>query len=802
MLAALVAAGCAAVSLVMAGGPAASGSVTAVHGSVAPRGAAARFGAPRAEPARLDRAARAALAHPGNTGPASPGHGFVVLDGSPGAPAANPATGTVYVPIQCATSFCPSQNGHTVDVINAAKCNAQVVSGCRVAARASVGSSPLAAAVDETTDTVYVTNGNDGTVSVLNGARCNATVTTGCGHAVATIAVGQFPVAAAVNPATRTLYVANLGGGTVSVVNVAACNAQTTSGCGQPARTVTDSAGPAWVGINVATDTIYVVNNGDTVSVIDGAACNGHTGRGCGRVPATVTVGSNPNALAVDQASDTVYVANFVNTFNDGSVSVINGATCNGHTTAGCGQTPATVPTGTGAGSVVVDGALHTVFTANAGDDTLSAINTRTCDGTVTSGCAKRPPNQQATSLQEPGFNSFPNGMALIPQSGTAYLVNIGGRNIVSVTSIRRCNAVNTSGCRAEAPTVPEGANLVSADPATNTIYAGNLTQPQIDVISAATCHAADLAGCAPVAEIPVAAPGAEVGAIDEATRTLYAADPPSRNVFMINTAACNATSTSGCAQHPPTVTIGPVPQVPAVNPATQTMYVSYGANGVANKVAVVNAATCNAQDTAGCVQAPAVVNVGTGTVILTVSAATDTLYGPASGGDTVAVINGATCNGTDHSGCGHLAATVKVGSGPFGAAVSDRTHTLYVANNASGDSPGTVSVINSATCNGTVTTGCSGPFPAAATGASPLLIAADTRTGTLYVTDLSSASVTVLNGSRCNAETTGGCGTATREQAVGSSPFGLAINPPTSTVYVANGHLPGSMSIFTATRH
>jgi DNA-binding beta-propeller fold protein YncE len=800
MLAALAAAGCAALSLVMAGGPAASGSVAAVHGSVAPRGAAERFAALRVESPRLDRARLAARAHLGNTGQASPGHEFVVLDGSPGALAANPVTGTVYVPIQCATSFCPSQNGHTVDVINAATCNAQVISGCRVVARARVGSSPLAAVVDRRTDTVYVTNGNDGTVSVLNGARCNATVTSGCGHAVATIKVGKVPVAAALNPATRTLYVANLGGGSVSVVNVAACNAHTASGCGQPVRSVTDKAGPAWVGINAATDTVYVANNGDTVSVIDGAACNGHTGRGCGKVPATVTVGSNPNALAVDQASDTVYVANFVNEFNGGSVSVINGATCNGHTTAGCGQTPATVPTGTGAASVVVDNTLHTVFTANAGDDTLSAINTQACNGTVTSGCAKRPPNQQATSLQEPGYNSFPNALALIPQSSTAYLVNSGGLNILSVTSIRRCNAANTTGCRAEAPTAPQGANLVSADPATNTIYAGNLNHPQIDVINAATCHAADLAGCAPVAEIPVAAPGAEVGAIDEATHTLYAADPPSRNVFMINTAACNATSTAGCAQHPPAVTIGPFPQVPAINPATQTMYVSYGAS--ASKVAVVNAATCNAQHTSGCGQPPAVVSVGTGTAILAVSTATDTIYGPGSGGDTVAVINGATCNGTDHTGCGRLAATVKVGPGPFGAAVSDRTHTLYVANNANGDSPGTVSVINSATCNGTVTTGCSGPFPTAATGASPLLIAANTRTGTFYVTDLSSASVTILNGARCNAQITSGCRSASREQAVGSSPFGLAVNPRTSTVYVANGHLPGSMSIFAATCH
>ena len=177
-------------------------------------------------------------------------------------------------------------------------------------------------------------------------------------------------------------------------------------------------------------------------------------------------------------------------------------------------------------------------------------------------------------------------------------------------------------------------------------------------------------------------------------------------------------------------------------------------------------------------------VKVGQGTVILAVSAATDTIYAPASGpgfsGDTVAVINGATCNGTDHSGCGHLAATAKVGLGPYGVAVNDRTHTVYVANNADGDSPGTVSVINAATCNGTVTTGCHRPFPTAATGNSPLLIAVDTRTGTVYVTDFSSASVTILNGSHCNAAVTSGCGTAAREQAVGSGPFGLAVNPCT----------------------
>ena len=81
--------------------------------------------------------------------------GSVVLGGSPGTPAANPRTGTVYVPIQCTTSFCaPNTPGHVVDVINAATCNAHITSGCRVVATAQVGSAPLAAVVAEQTDTV------------------------------------------------------------------------------------------------------------------------------------------------------------------------------------------------------------------------------------------------------------------------------------------------------------------------------------------------------------------------------------------------------------------------------------------------------------------------------------------------------------------------------------------------------------------------------------------------------------------------------------------------------------------------
>jgi DNA-binding beta-propeller fold protein YncE len=302
--------------------------------------------------------------------------------------------------------------------------------------------------------------------------------------------------------------------------------------------------------------------------------------------------------------------------------------------------------------------------------------------------------------------------------------------------------------------------------------------------------------------------PQANVGDIDHATHTLYASDPFTGKIAVINTAACNAAHTAGCAQHPPMIKIGAFPNAPVINPATHTVYLSYGNS--ASKVAVINAATCNAGDTAGCGQTPAVVKVGKGTFVLAVSRATDTVYAPASGlnfvnffnGHTVAVINGATCDGTDHSGCRHLAATIKTARrGPFGVTVDDHTHTVYVTVTAGADRPGTVAVINGATCNGTHAAGCHGPFPVMPTSATPQLTALDRSTGILYVTNLTSADVTELSTVRCNATTTSGCGAAGRVRPVGSGPGAIAVDPHTNTIYITSTYQAGSISIF-AGRH
>jgi DNA-binding beta-propeller fold protein YncE len=727
--------------------------------------------------------------------------GSIEIGGSPGVPIANPATSTLYVPIQCPTSYCATSSvSHVVDVIGTSHCNPGDVSDCRVVARARVGNTPLAATLDVSTDTIYVENGT-GTVSVVDGAHCNALVTSGCGHSLATIAIGGFLVAGAFNPKTRTLYVASLGPvGDIVVINAARCNALTITGCGQPVREIADSLGPDAVDVDTATDTVYAANvgtgNGNTVSVINGAACNGTTGSGCGVAPPTVTVGSDPYWASVDQATNTVYVANY----NDGTVSVIDGARCNATMTAGCRKTPPVASTGAGTAYVAADDSLHTVFALNQNDDTLSAIDTRHCRGSTTAGCRKAPPAAQAGSNHNPGYTGFPNAFALLPQDDSAYLVNVGGENRVSVVTLSSCNAITTTACRVPAPRVPNADYLASVDPSTNTIYAGSLTQPDIDVINGATCDAKHHAGCAPIAEIPMADPQANVGSIDSHTHTLYASDPYSDTVSAINIVACNAANSAGCSAHAPTLIVGQYPGSPVLNPATKSLYIPFGASG--NEIAVVNAATCSAADSSGCGQTPALITVGVNTLDIAVSAKTDTVYAPSVGnpfasGDTVDVINGATCDGTDHTGCGQIAATVTVGLGPVGVAVNDDTNTVYVANNFNGDSPGTVSVIDAATCNGSTTTGCTSHHPMVAIGRSPLLLAIDAKSDTVYITDFSSAGVSEVDGATCNATITSGCQTPAREQAVGSQPNGIAVNPDTDTVYALNLFGGGSLSIF-----
>ena len=160
----------------------------------------------------------------------------------------------------------------------------------------------------------------------------------------ATITVGTNPRGVGVNPSTNTIYVANYGSNSVSVID-GSTNVVT--------ATITVGTDPYGVGVNPSTNTIYVANDGSSsVSVIDGAT---------NAVTATITVGTDPIGVAVNPSTNTIYVANYVN----GTVSVIDGST---------NAVTATITVGTYPYGVAVNPSTNTIYVANEGSASVSVI--------------------------------------------------------------------------------------------------------------------------------------------------------------------------------------------------------------------------------------------------------------------------------------------------------------------------------------------------------------------------------------------------------------------------------------------
>jgi DNA-binding beta-propeller fold protein YncE len=306
----------------------------------------------------------------------------------------------------------------TISVVNPASCNASNTAGCRhQAPTAAVGADPAGVAVDQAADTVYVANAGANTVSVINAATCNAARRAGCARPAARISVGSQPGAVAVDDATGTVYVANSGGNTVSVINARTCNAVRHSGCGQTPPAIAVGPEPLGIAVNQITDTVYVTSlgnfTGKTVSVINGATCNAASRTGCRQKPATVTVGPAPFGIAIDQATNTIYVAN--NNGGDGpaSLSVINGATCDAANSTGCAHRPPALPgVGRAPNGIAFDQSTGAVYTANFYDATVSVI---TVTGQVTTGY-----------LPRIAVGRGPEALAIDPANHTIYVTDSG----------------------------------------------------------------------------------------------------------------------------------------------------------------------------------------------------------------------------------------------------------------------------------------------------------------------------------------------------------------------------------------
>ncbi len=745
-------------------------------------------------------------------GPLSTSFDSIDLGAPPEAPvgafpvgiAVSSATDTVYV---------VNANDDSVSVIDAHHCNAGGLSGCgNPVATIPLGAqgvtnTPASVVVSPDGGTLYVTApGGADDVAVINARTCNATDTSTCANGpIATVAAGPYPAALAEDPDNGTLYVANIDSDTVSVINAALCNAQHTAGCTTPAAQMTVGNGPGAVAINPRTNSVYVANIGDdTVSVINAAFCDATHPAGCATDPPLQAVGAAPGSIAISELTDTVYVVNS-GLENSGAivpggntVSILDGAACNGEHPGGCSAVPPPVVAvgglpGGQPEAVAIDPRTQDVYTPEDDDDTMSIIDGWTCNARHLSGC----PRTAAATQTGAG----PGAVGVLPSLRTVYVAD-GDENAVSIIPEPACGGATQASCRsASVPatllTAPNAlAPFLSAGTAIDTVehtayaidYGPNGNGPDIlDLINTNRCGAGMVAGCPhqPPTTIPLAS--FPVGlVIDPSTGTLYVSEsgPQSAQLEVIAAATCNISqpTCSDRATVPLTDGGGPV----AVDSSTRTVYV-----GGSSSISVIDARHCYAGDLHGCAtQAPAAIPVGSSSSLTTTP---NTLYAttiPAFNlPGTVAVIDTRHCNAADTSQCTSITPPmITIGLDPLDVVADPAHDTLYVTDSAFGNSQGALSMIDTSHCQGADTSDCAAHTPLTTPMRRfPYQEVLDQRTNTLYVGNYSNADLSPINTARCNARDKSGCLAQPPEIVVGSQPTALALDADNHTIYVSN---------------
>jgi YVTN family beta-propeller protein len=658
----------------------------------------------------------------------------------------------------------------------------------------------LGVAVDHATDTVYVANAADDTVSVINGATCNASDSTGCDQTPPTVAVGSFDNAVAVDPTTNIVFVTNQDAspGTVSVIDGNSCKGSEPTGCAsQPFTTVTAGGGASGLGVNAATNTIYVANTaedsnntpvpaGDTLSVLNGATCRPATPSGCAAV-GTVPVGTDPAAVAVDPVTNTVYAANTGdNAVQEGTVSVVDGSTCDGSDPSGCAtQIPTQVTVGADPVSVAADSTNRSIYVANLNDSTVSVIDATACNAHMSSGCADRPPTI--------ALDGGPSSVVVDAARHTVY-VTAQAANSVAVIDDRSCDAQHSVGCRHPVPTAAAGPfpDAAASDERYQTIYVGDTNGFQapfeLSMIDATSCNAAHARGCKrPPLPLPAGGSPNSI-AVNQRTNAVYVAEGDS--IQVIDAVDCNAHDGAGCRV---TTNIPDGGVIVAVDPSTNTIYADNVRPDGTGYVSVIDGRHCDAADVTGCAAQTsantATVAVGHYPAGIAVDPAGHTLYVANSGDQTVSVIDTTHCHAGDTSACaGQSPPTVAIANanGPFALALDPARRTLY-ATDASASFVGALSLIDTTDCRAGDASGCASQTPAMiGTPGVGGQVQVDPTTGAAYVAAFSDSSVSMIEGRHCNATDTSAC-RRVRTIDVGSGPSDLTLDQANRTAYVPN---------------
>ena len=511
-------------------------------------------------------------------------------------------------------------------------CNADTQSDCT--AQSPVASLPDGflpfgpGAVDPTTHTVYVpitAYSGVSDVALVDGSTCNATIHSGCGNAPHLAPVGSVPEAVILDASTNTVYVMNLWSASISVLNAATCNSQTQAGCPQvpPALAMEFDSGPKMI-INPDTHTLYAPSQWtNDVWVFDTTKCNATRTNGCTKFAPTTTVGANPVGVAANPNTHTVYEANQA----DNTGFVIDASVCNASNTSGCDQTWPTVPLGNEPRFIGINKTTNTIYAGNFGDGTLSVINGATCNSSNSLGCSQPQPT---TSV-----GNHPQQIAVDEANNTIYVANQDD-GTVSVIDGAHCNGTDTSGCNQSWPTVTVGNSpqALGLNPTNHTLYVTNTNDDTVSVISTSHCNGGDSSGCTPVATVPVGAAPRAVGIVI-ATNTVFVGNRADVTVSVIDGSTCNGTNTSGCGQTPFAVPVAAFPNAAgngdyifgraiAIDPATDNVFMPLVGD---SDVVVINGRACRGGNTAGCQAKVVPLRMGGFPVVLTVDESSGTVY-------------------------------------------------------------------------------------------------------------------------------------------------------------------------------
>ncbi|MFB2555538.1 cell wall-binding repeat-containing protein [Herbiconiux liangxiaofengii] len=216
------------------------------------------------------------------------------------------------------------------------------------------------------------------------------------------------PVAVAVDADARRAYVANIGNGTVSVIDTATESVIETI----PAGVASGGFGPTAVAIDTARHLLFISNSlANTVTIVDVAP------GGRNAVLKAIPVGNQPGRIDVDSELGKAYVLNYL----DGTVSVIDIATravssvIPHDSAAGIGTSPM---------GISIDTALHKGYVTNWADGSVSVFSTRTDSVT------------KVLPQASDGIGEYPAELVADAASHRAFVVNNGSKTVSVVNTL------------------------------------------------------------------------------------------------------------------------------------------------------------------------------------------------------------------------------------------------------------------------------------------------------------------------------------------------------------------------------